>query len=364
MPEQRIRGMDSIRFILAALVVVYHTNSFPLLTGLDEGSAVGSLIKNWYQSCVNGQAAVIAFFVISGFCIHFPFRKGGGPRLVQYGPRRLLRTIAPAAVMVVLSRGLKVSMPVLGPSVLWSLICEEIYYLLYPLVIRPLGQRLGWSVLCVGSLVMAECLAWAVPKPLSPGGYVVYGWQLNWFLALPCWLLGCKLAEESDRLVAPVSLRTIWSWRIAVFLVSGVCEHYRLKLAMTHSLNYFAFLVYFWLQQEIRYYRGTPPSAVLEWSGKWSYSLYLTHLTSYAVYDRWYHLPYLGHILSWYLHLAWVLTWAYVFYLLVEKPSHTLARWLAARQAKAEQEGAWPWGFRLPDPGPLLPWVFRSRVPR
>jgi peptidoglycan/LPS O-acetylase OafA/YrhL len=106
------------------------------------------------------------------------------------------------------------------------------------------------------------------------------------------------------------------------------------------------------------------PSTLLEWGGKWSYSLYLTHLTSYAVYDRWYHLPYLGHVLSWFLHLTWVLAVAYGFYLLVEKPSHLLARWLAARQAVAAPAGARRWDIRFPPPSQLLPWVFGSRVPR
>ncbi|HJT78022.1 MAG TPA: acyltransferase family protein [Gemmataceae bacterium] len=346
--EQRIRGLDTIRFLLAVIVVVYHTNSFPLLTGIDEGSAVGHLVKKWYQTCINGQAAVIAFFVISGFCIHYPFRKTA-PRLLSYFPRRLFRTVTPVAALLVLARVCRVSMPVLGPSVLWSLICEEVYYFLYPFVTRPLQRKVGWGVLVLVSFVASECLSWAWPKPLSQGGYVVYGWQLNWFLALPCWLLGCMIAEGADALTAPVSRPQIWAWRVGVFILSGVCEHYRLKLAMTHSLNYFAFVVFAWLQQEVRYNRHVSPSGVLEWAGKWSYSLYLTHLVSYAVYDRWYHLPFMGLIPSWFMHMGWVLGWAYGFYLLVEKPSHMLARWLGARLGKP-QAGS---GTILPGPAPL-----------
>ena len=85
-----------------------------------------------------------------------------------------------------------------------------------------------------------------------------------------------------------------------------------------------------WLEQEIIYYKTRKPIAVLENFGKFSYSLYLCHpliitallptvpLTTYT---------YLG-------YLAVCVLGAYMFYLLLEKPSHKLAEKLAGSLVK------------------------------
>src|SRR5262249_38787338 len=91
----RINGLDSIRFILACWVAIGHIGLFPLFEGVDTASKLGWLLKGLYNASVNGPAAVIVFFVISGFCIHFPFRNGDFPRLARYYPRRYFRILTP-----------------------------------------------------------------------------------------------------------------------------------------------------------------------------------------------------------------------------------------------------------------------------
>src|SRR5262249_22307878 len=156
-------------------------------------------------------AAVIVFFVISGFCIHFPYRNGDSPRLIRYYPRRYFRILVPLITAISLYSWLRVDMPLLGHSILWSIVCEEIYYLIYPgllLFRRRLGSYPLLLLVFVGGLVVA----WTDPRA---GDYPSYGWKLNWLLGLPCWLLGCVLAEKSDSLCFPVSFRAIWTWRFA-----------------------------------------------------------------------------------------------------------------------------------------------------
>jgi peptidoglycan/LPS O-acetylase OafA/YrhL len=41
--------------------------NFPLLEGIDTSSKIGWLVKGLYDATINGPAAVIVFFVISGF---------------------------------------------------------------------------------------------------------------------------------------------------------------------------------------------------------------------------------------------------------------------------------------------------------
>ena len=99
------------------------------------------------NSAFNGPAAVIVFFVISGFCIHFPNRNG---LVVQswklYYARRYFRTLIPMMAALGLALPLKVPFGLFTDSVLWSLLCEEIYYFLYPALLF-LRDRIGWRYL-------------------------------------------------------------------------------------------------------------------------------------------------------------------------------------------------------------------------
>src|SRR5229473_962436 len=177
----RINGLDSIRFILACWVAIGHIGLFPLLEGIDTASRLGWFLKGLYEATVNGPAAVIVFFVISGFCIHFPFRNGDFPRLARYYPRRYFRILAPLTAAISFNALLKVNMPLLGRSILWSIVCEEIYYLIYPGLLL-LRRALGWRPLLIAAFILGGWVAWTDP---AAGDYPSYGWRLNWLLGLP-----------------------------------------------------------------------------------------------------------------------------------------------------------------------------------
>jgi len=59
--------------------------------------------------------------------------------------------------------------------------------------------------------------------------------------------------------------------------------------------------------------------------GAWSYSLYLVHAQGVGIYN-FLRLPALGLIPDWFIVMAMSLAAGYIFYLLVERPSHALAR--------------------------------------
>src|SRR4051812_16239854 len=95
--NDRLKGLDSIRFVCALWVALNHVGFF---------NRAASPLPHFFQAAigvlVNGPAAVIAFFVISGFCIHYPFRHGGSPFVPEYFCRRFIRIGIPMVIAMVL----------------------------------------------------------------------------------------------------------------------------------------------------------------------------------------------------------------------------------------------------------------------
>src|SRR6185295_10921165 len=94
-------------------------------------------------------------------------------------------------------------------SILWSLAAELIYYTLYPLL-RLLIQRVGWAWIFAASYALAYAAVLVHP---SAKDYSPYGVMLNWLVALPCWLWGCRLAEVKRPAASSSSLTwPLWGW--------------------------------------------------------------------------------------------------------------------------------------------------------
>src|ERR1700730_15498400 len=90
----RLLAISSIRFILAMWVVVGHFG-IPVLAEQQHGALLQAarFLRN---NAINGPAAVIVFFVVSGFCIHFRNRAGLVVRSWKaYYMRRYLRILIP-----------------------------------------------------------------------------------------------------------------------------------------------------------------------------------------------------------------------------------------------------------------------------
>jgi peptidoglycan/LPS O-acetylase OafA/YrhL len=92
------------------------------------------------------------------------------------------------------------------------------------------------------------------------------------------------------------------------------------------TLNLFALLATAWLMREIAFGRTNPPLRILESAGLWSYSLYLVHevisdLFGFAVIR--------SPIAQLLVADALTLVACYAFYLVVERPSHQVARSVA-----------------------------------
>ena len=89
--------LDALRFVLALWVAVGHYGAFPLFAGVDTATRFGRFVTHAWQSVVFGTPAVIVFFVISGFCIHLPFRGDKKLAVGRYYLRRYTRILIPVA---------------------------------------------------------------------------------------------------------------------------------------------------------------------------------------------------------------------------------------------------------------------------
>ena len=324
-------GVDSIRFILAFIVMLSHFDNV-YATALKHASH--SLLRDagyFLANAFDGTSAVIAFFIISGFVIHYP-NKNGIPNLTEFWIRRFLRILIPLAVILI--AGIAFNHP--ENAVVWSLYCELIYYGLYPLMAKI---NLSWRVKFLGAYAIAAlfiCLfSWhdimAFVKQTNinyQGYYWQFGPWLTWIVGLPCWLLGVLIAEHLDDL-KQATFKSVMIYRVVVFGISCFCcfGKFHLHLSYILTMNIFALLIYKWLQTEIVYFKTKPASAVLEKMGKFSYSLYLCHPLLYVMLK----IFIVYNVFTYPVFILITVLISYGFYLVVEKPGHKLARMINSK---------------------------------
>jgi peptidoglycan/LPS O-acetylase OafA/YrhL len=335
MARQEIKGLDTLRFAAAGIVALGHGASFPVAAQFGGGPVWARLLSALDGVSFDGLAAVLVFFVISGFCIHFAPASGAPFDPLAFWTRRILRISGPLVAALALAN-------VLGPlesaalgAVIWSVYCELIYYALYPLL-RVAFRRFGIARVLAASCVIS---AGMIGVGWSISYYWGFGIGLTWLVAAPAWLLGCLLAEQvaSGRLAWRVD--RIWAWRVAVWLYSAaalaIFFHAPVKLGFPALLFPFQFLAYGWVLAEIEHFRRAGTSGVLEWCGRWSYSLYLVHNIAIA------ETPVAPHavLASWLVRLALIIGGSLAFYGLIEAPSHWIARQASRKVAALRARG-------------------------
>jgi peptidoglycan/LPS O-acetylase OafA/YrhL len=329
--RERIGGLDSLRFVCAVIVMLghYRLPTIPALKNADHGILLA--MRGLIDCLFNGPAAVIVFFVISGFCIHFPFSGEGANKFEvrKFYIRRLTRICLPVLAVIPLYLSIGVSVNLGDSGVLWSILCEIIYYLLYPIII-PVARRYGFHALIVTAFVVAAGISVSELKLLRDtyNAYVAFG-AMTWIIGLPCWLLGCKLAETLHNVETPGNIGML-AWRAAITGISILLRitkfHVTSEFASNvFTLNAFSILVYFWLQREIAFSRSHLPSKLLESCGKWSYSLYLIHPISHNLIEVSGGRSQDGSFIFWCAEISLSLALAFVFYLVIERPAHQLA---------------------------------------
>ncbi|MEO6520478.1 MAG: acyltransferase family protein [Mucilaginibacter sp.] len=325
-----ISGLDSIRFILALIVLLSHYPN-PFLSFKDSHSLFLRIIPSISNVFYNGAAAVITFFIISGFVIHYPNRNKTSLNVVSFLIRRVIRIGIPLIIVELI--GIYYKHQDLIP--IWSLYCELIYYICYPLLFMI---KISWTRKFQISFVIGLIIAVAFnyQSILSAfyhrdinymGDYWYLGTLLTAVLGLPCWLLGVLLAERIDSLDYEISFITIMKYRIGVLFISIILliVMFHFYISYIFTFNIFALLLVKWLEKEIVYYKTHNCSRILEYMGKFSYSLYLTHGLLRIFISLL--IPY--ELATYLVYIVLAIFISYIIYLLIEYPSHKIAQSLS-----------------------------------
>jgi peptidoglycan/LPS O-acetylase OafA/YrhL len=324
----RILGLDALRFLCALCVVQGHLRlgGYLILDRLDQPHALVRIVRHAFNMgfpIPAGPNAVIVFFVISGFCIHYPFRDQRRVSFRQFILRRYVRVGVPALVAAALFYRHGFYDP--QDTVLWSVVCEAIYYTLYPAFLQ-FRQRFGWPALVCASFVAAYAVVALRGGGSYNGNFTAFGIGFTWILGLPCWILGCVLAETHTRFRSH-GRATQWSFRLGIIVAGSIVTALRFYAGIGYywSEPALALLVYAWLGTEIAYFASRKPWAWLERCGRWSYSVYLYHSQIANITAGMVGLS-LGIANRLLLEVGAVLAGCYLLYRLVERPSHALAR--------------------------------------
>jgi len=329
-----VNGIDSIRFFLALIVFLSHLHNPYVDILKSHHSKIDFFLGQLIAPIFSGTSAVIAFFIISGFVIHYP-NKNKPLNVKNFLIRRLLRIGIPLIVI----GGIASYCNVYSRIPVWSLYCELIYYTIYPILIRikVSWKAKFWISFAVATIIILvfahdDLLALVSQKDDKIiGQYWQFGLPLTWLVGLPCWLLGVLLAESFDAKQKEVSKMRLWSFRIFVFCCSVGTQILRFKfcISMLFSENIFAFLLFFWLSNELVYYQRNKSIAFLEHLGKFSYSLYLCHELFVMLIAQFMALS----VKTYPIYILLTIGGSYFAYLLVEYPSHKLAQLLTSKKS-------------------------------
>jgi peptidoglycan/LPS O-acetylase OafA/YrhL len=302
------------------------------------------ILRGIYGNIWSGAAAVIIFFVISGICVHFPVasvvcnqnrRLKELLNLREFYLRRYLRILIPAGIAISIDYFTGEKLTLFQDSILWSLLAELVYYTIYPLLLLLRIRLRSWGPIITTAYISALLLA--ATNPIA-GNYPSFGPASNWILGLPCWLLGCALAEKSgsNEVVqrGGVTALSVWTWRSSIFIAACFCSvlRYHSPIGYPWTLNFFAILCAFWLRREISYRNVKMPPQLLERAGAWSYSLYLMHLPAAHAFSKLavrMGMRSADPVLLYFACCFWALGICYAFYLIIEKPAHEFARYIA-----------------------------------
>jgi peptidoglycan/LPS O-acetylase OafA/YrhL len=325
--RDHVRGLDMLRFLSALSVMLAHLGAPPLPTSLPHGLA-SQLFRGFWNNAFPGAPAVIVFFVVSGFCIHYPSEKCPGAfKWLSFYVRRFVRIYPPLLAAAWLVRWLGLHEGETLGVIVWSVKCELLYYAAYP-AFRILQRTMSW----VAMTFLAAVIAVGVLAKFSTNEFMnLQLWQAA-LAGLPAWLLGVVLAAR-PQLPVPQRLR-LWAWRLAVYLAAClVCVlRFHAGVGFPWGTLPFSLLVFLWIRVELAWWSQHEPPSWLEWAGRWSYSLYLMHFAAAALLNQWREMNKLLWT-DWALRMAVALALGYVFYLAVEKPSQLLARWAGRRVA-------------------------------
>jgi peptidoglycan/LPS O-acetylase OafA/YrhL len=360
----RLSSLDALRGIASFSVVLGH---YYLTIPAETRPLLDSSI--WLRPLhviMNGAAAVIIFFVLSGYVLSLPFFRGTQPSYLRYMFKRVCRIYIPFAVMIfltaLLSRILDFHEPLAGlggwlneqmprvtstalaghflmigtrsdislNSPIWTLVYEMRVSLIFPLLmILCRDTRLALVAAAIMLLVstrilvqLGETVPWTVNN-----FWITVLWTVR---VVPYFLLGILLSKHSD------NIRRFTHWvsppnRIALLAASMIIFtiQYRGFMSIRGDVLYdIGAAVVVVLALDMPSIIAVLNRAVLQWLGQLSYSVYLIHTPIIVVMFH----AFIGRAPLWFIFVAGIvatLTTAALMHRFVELPAIKLGQRVA-----------------------------------
>lgn len=318
--------LDGLRFLCAAWVVMSHFNVPQLHYFLNYFfiDSVSMQMQSFYILLFNGTMAVIAFFIISGFCIHLSHASGRQLKVSTFYLSRALRIGLPMAIAIGMSAFFPNGFKELK-MVLWSLFCEIIYYAIYPILL-VFFKKFG-IISCV--LIAYSLALTLVCFPDSAKGYFwTYGILGTAVLGLPIWMLGALLADRVKNYATIILFKHQWTCnflRLVVLLLCFLNSYLHMHTVITYKYSMLVFspICSAWLYSELSQEKSSWLLTKLGFLGVGSYSIYLIHKFTIPVLNYIY-FPDFG-AAQWVIYMIAVGILSVGFFFLIEKPAHLLA---------------------------------------
>ena len=350
----RLPQLDGLRGLAALVVVVHHALLVtPALAAAYRENVIHPdgwvwwMVETPLHLAWNGPAAVILFFVISGFVLSLPFTGGSAPAWRHYFPRRLVRLYLPvwgavAFALILYTMTPRADVPTFSwwvnaharpttmtsllhdafllrgttwlNSPLWSLQWEVMFSLLLPLYVYFCRHLQQYWLPQLGACII-------VPH-IAPNAYLRF---------LPIFGIGVVMAMRREGLNTLCDRIPKWGWPLLLVLSLGALSADWYPFDISNSrvlLNAGAATMIFTFYGWTTVSRFTRHRLV-QWLGTRSFSLYLVHepiIVTIANVTGTTH-P----VTSLALALPASLFAASVFYRLVERPSHHLSRLVGTR---------------------------------
>jgi peptidoglycan/LPS O-acetylase OafA/YrhL len=326
-----VRGIDTLRLFAALIVAASHGAwpSFKAVFGVPE-TIYAQAIAGLWGTVFNGTIAVCVFFLISGFCIHYPNALKANINPWSFTAKRITRIGIPLATTIILASYLGKSYTISLDAILWSIYCEIAYYVIYPYLFPAIKARPSIVLLACATASMAVLALY--PNTLRPADFGT----ATFIFCAPLWILGAVLAGRlrGEKAFTPLPPLFFWRSGLIIFSIAGVAllYHSPIRIGLPWTIVVFTPFSYFWLMKELHegLHRAIIP--ILERLGTASYSIYLMHEFILTAFSR--NLQFLPISAYYIAQIASIAALSALFYWAVEAPAHRLAKRMGRSPAR------------------------------
>ena len=369
----QFQWIDFLRGISCIGIVLYHVRvdlwiGWNAISSSPESFSLFDRLTAWLSVPIPFlRSSVMLFFLISGFCIHYPYAANGRKlELKPYAIRRFLRIYPPYFVAVILGAILQVLLAAylgemsassrsverfiatlfmvqnyganagqmaINPS-LWSLPVELELYLVYPIFYGLLNRyNVKRSMILVGCVSLGALgFLWLTnwQNPDKHLGYVG-NFALYWII----WCAGAMLAEWVKRDRLPDWKPWLWGVMALTFVMSMIVFRFKMFIGLQDLVwSSFYFMVLFWglTQPQLQGFLNKKFGTLIMFVGSISYSLYLIHYPFFRLCGSVWLSQFSSKPSSFLIAIFFsviAMPIAYIAYLLFEQPSHKLAKKLS-----------------------------------